>query len=337
MKLESNKEKDQARRMDDEFTEDGQWLRHSDIFDAPFGDGPGECPVEADRYYLIWGHGCNWSHRQVITLRVLGLDKVIRIADGNVRFGEKGIDFSCQKDGVDPVLGIHHLSQIYFETDPEYKGRWTIPCVVDLKERKVAHNEDDKLSIYFETAWSPFHMENAPDLYPEHLRAEIDRMNDILYEEINDGVYKIVMAKSQKAYDEARALHFGRMEWLDELLGKQRFLLGDYITDSDIRLFATLVRYDMQYYPFYTTNNKLLIQYPNLWGYARDLFQTPGFHEMSDLEGIAMQYRMFLKKTSMGLNQTDILPGGPDLTVWEAPHGREALSRNPEEKFLRRK
>lgn len=335
MKVESNREKDAAKRFNDTYTEDGTWLRHSDFFDTPFGNEPGQNPIEPGRYYLIWGHGCNWSHRQVVVLRTLGLDKVIQISDGNISIGRNVISFQCNPGGIDPVLGIHDMSEIYLATDPDYKGRFSIPCVVDLKEHRVAHNTDDMLSIYFETVWSPYHKPDAPILYPEHLRDKINAMNDILYDEVNDGVYKVFMAQTQSAYDKAFDSLFHRLDWLDERLSHQRFLMGDYITDSDIRLYATLIRFDMQYYPLYHANRNYLIQFKNLWPYVRDLYQTAGFHEPSDLEGIRKFSYIMRKKMPGHIDDgRNILPKGPDLSIWEEPHHREYLSHTPDQKFL---
>lgn len=178
------------------------------------------------------------------------------------------------------------------------------------------------LTLYFETAWKPYHKEGAPDLYPEDLREEIDKLNDIIFREVNNGVYKAGFARKQKAYDRAYNMVFNRLDWLEERLANQRYLFGDRLTESDVRLYVTLVRFDCAYYPVFRLNKKLLRDYPNLWAYARDLYQTPGFGDTTNFAAIKKHYHIDCCPS----NEFAIVPNGPDETLWMTPHGREKLS-----------
>jgi glutathionyl-hydroquinone reductase len=318
-----------------EIDQKGSFVRQQNVFNTPFGNEPNQLPVEEGRYRLLWSPVCPWAHRSVIVRRVLGLEDVISLGTASpMRPKLPHIDweFSLDPDGVDPVLGIRYMSEIYKKTDPDYSGRPTVPVFVDVKEQKVVNNDYFKLTNYLETVWAPFHKENAPNLYPEYLRAEIDALNEIIFHNINNGVYKCGFARSQEAYEEAFDALFARLDELEERLSSQRFLFGDYITDSDVRLYSTLARFDAAYYIAFKTNRNLLVQFPNLWGYARDLYQTPGFGDTTDFHSIKMHYHC---STTIDSNEDrpKILPKGPDLTVWNNPHHREALSKSAE-KFL---
>ena len=155
---------------------------------------------------------------------------------------------------MDPVLGIHYISEAYLAANPDYTGRFTVPALVDIPSGKVVNNDYFNLTLYFETAWKPYHKEGAPDLYPEDLREEIDKLNDIIFREVNNGVYKAGFARKQKAYDRAYNMVFNRLDWLEERLANQRYLFGDRLTESDVRLYVTLVRFDCAYYPVFRLN-----------------------------------------------------------------------------------
>lgn len=230
--------------------------------------------------------------------------------------------FTLDEGDVDPVLGIHYISEAYLAADPDYTGRFTVPALVDIPSGKVVNNDYFNLTLYFETAWKPYHKEGAPDLYPEDLREEIDKLNDIIFREVNNGVYKAGFARKQKAYDRAYNMVFNRLDWLEERLANQRYLFGDRLTESDVRLYVTLVRFDCAYYPVFRLNKKLLRDYPNLWAYARDLYQTPGFGDTTNFAAIKKHYHIDCCPS----NEFAIVPNGPDETLWMTPHGREKLS-----------
>lgn len=306
-----------------EINQDGAFVRQTNRFDTPFGNKPGMLPVEAGRYRLIWAAICPWAHRQMIVIKLLGLENVISVGKVAPIRTEHGWEFSLDPNGVDPVLGIRYLPEIYAKTDPEYNGRATVPTVVDVKTGKVVNNDYFKLTNYWETAFKPFHKAGAPDLYPEHLRTEIDELNDVIFHEVNNGVYKAGFARSQKAYEHAYHLVFNRLDELEKRLSKSRYLFGDHITDSDIRLYVTLARFDVAYYAAFNTNRNRIIDFPNLWAYVRDLYQIPAFGETTDFESIKKGY--FLGNNAH--NPYDILPLGPDVSHWHTPHNRDKQFR----------
>lgn len=318
-----------------EITADGSFNRQTNAFTTPFGHKPGELPVEAGRYRLLWSAACPWAHRSVIVRSLLGLENVISLGTTSPmrpRLPHVDWEFSLDENGMDPVLGIRYMSEIYKKADPDYSGRPTVPVIVDTKLQKAVNNDYFKLTNHFETAWAPFHEEHAPDLYPESLREEIDVLNHLLFHEVNNGVYKCGFAKSQEAYEESYDTLFNRLDELEIRLSNQRFLFGDFITDSDVRLFTTLVRFDAAYFTAFNTNRNLIREFPNLWGYARDLFQTPGFGDTTDFEAIKRHYHLSIT-ISPEKTEPTILPKGPDLAIWNTNHNREQLSKS-EEKFI---
>lgn len=303
-----------------EIKADGSFNRQKNRFTTPFGNGERELPIVAGRYRLLWAPICPWAHRSVIVRKLLGMEDVISLGTANPVRTEKGWEFSLDEGGVDPVLGIRYLSDVYTAADPDYNGRATVPAVVDITNKKVVNNDYFKLTNYWETVWAPFHKVGAPDLYPEYLRDEIDSFNNVLFHEVNNGVYKCGFAHSQEAYEKAYDTLFAKLDELEERLSTQRYLFGDFITDSDIRLYVTLARFDTAYYSAFKANRNRLIDFPNLWGYARDLYQTPGFGETTDFEGIKRGYHLLE-------NPSAILPKGPDQSIWNTPHHRERLNK----------
>ncbi|MDR4945508.1 glutathione S-transferase family protein [Neobacillus cucumis] len=319
-----------------EIKADGSFNRQKNRFTTPFGHNEGELPIEEGRYRLLWSAVCPWAHRSVIVRSLLGLEEVISLGTASPmrpKLPHVDWEFSLDKDGVNPVLGIHYMSEIYLKTDPDYSGRPTVPVVVDLVEQIVVNNDYFKLTNYFETVWAPFHRENAPDLYPEQLREQIDQLNGVIFHEVNNGVYKCGFAQSQEAYEHAYDTLFARLDALEELLSHQRFLFGDYITDADVRLYATLVRFDAAYYSAFKANRNRIVDVPNLWGYLRDLYQTPGFGDTTDFDAIKRHYHLSNHIASNDQKSFHILPKGPDLSGLFSPHNREVLS-NKLEKFL---
>ena len=302
--------------------EGGKFIRQKNRFDTPFGDKEGELPVEANRYRLIWAPVCPWAHRSIIVRSLLGLEDVISVGTLDpVRPAEKETSdwaFTLDKDNVDPILGIHYLSEIYLSTDPNYTGRPTVPCLVDLKTKKVANNDYFNLTKYFETKWTKFHKEGAPNLYPVELREEIDKFNDDLFDKLNNGVYKAGFARSQEAYNDAVINVFKKLDELEERLEHSRYMFGDKITEADVRTYVTLARFDIAYYNAFKVNLKTLKEYKNLWAYARDLYQTKGFGDTTNFGAIKKHYHLCCVP-----NPYKILPLGPNLDEWNSPHGRD--------------
>ena len=315
-----------------EIQSNGKFERQANRFVTPFGDKEGELPVEKDRYRLLWAPVCPWANRSIIVRQLMGLEEVISVGTLDpIRPDVPWSDwaFTLDEGDKDPVLGIHLLSEAYKKADPEYKGRFTVPAVVDLKTGAVVNNDYFKLTTYFETAWRKYHKKDAPELYPVELREDIDELNDYIFHNVNNGVYKAGFATSQEAYLDAYKLVFDAFDRLEERLSNQRFLFGDYITESDIRLYVTLARFDVAYYNGFRVNKKMLKDYPNLWGYARDLYAESAFGDNTNFEAIKKHYHLCCLKT----NPNNILPLGPDVSIWKIPSGRERLSRDPEHKF----
>lgn len=304
-----------------EINKDGKFERQKNRFTTPFGKAAGQLPVEARRYRLLWAPVCPWAHRSIIVRKLLGLDNVISLGTLDPIRPELPYSdwaFTLDEDGVDPVLGIHYLSEAYKKADPDYQGRFTVPAVVDLQTGAVVNNDYFNLTRYWEVEWKEYHKPDAPDLYPEELREDIDSLNDILFHDVNNGVYKAGFARSQKAYEDAYHLVFHRLDWLEERLSHSRYLFGDRITESDIRLYVTLARFDCAYFNGFRVNKKMLKNYPNLWGYARDLYQQPGFGETTNFDAIKRHYHLCCLTT----NPHKLLPVGPDEELWLTPHDR---------------
>lgn len=318
-----------------EINADGSFKRQVNRFTTSFGNKPNELPIEAGRYRLLWSAACPWAHRSVIVRKVLGLENAISLGTASPmrpRLPHVDWEFSLDTDGSDPILGIQYMSEIYNNSDPNYSGRPTVPAIVDIKLRKVVNNDYFKLTNYLETDWKPHHKKNAPDLYPEPLRQEIDVLNKIIFSDVNNGVYKCGFAQSQESYEAAYEMLFNRLDEFEQRLSKQRFLFGDTITDSDVRLYTTLVRFDAAYFTAFNTNRNLIREFQNLWGYARDLYQTPGFGDTTDFDAIKRHYHLSIT-ISPEKAEANILPKGPDLSGWNSEHHRDVLS-GQEEKFL---
>jgi putative glutathione S-transferase len=305
-----------------EIAENGAFVRQKNRFTTPFGGGKGDLPVEANRYRLVWARICPWAHRQIIVLKLLGLDKVISIATVNPVRTDRGWEFSLDPGGVDPVLGIRCLSEAYEKADPAYTGRATVPAVIDVSTGKVVNNDYHRLSNYWETAWGPFHRPDAPDLYPEALRPAIDALNDVLFREVNNAVYQAGFAESQEEYEKAYDTLFARLDNLEKRLSGQRYLFGDSITDSDIRLYVTLARFDAAYHTVFKVNRNRLRDFPNLWNYARDLYQKAPFAGTTDFDAIKRGYQL----GSHIKNPYGILALGPDEAGWNDKHDRLKFS-----------
>ncbi|MBX6342182.1 MAG: glutathione S-transferase C-terminal domain-containing protein, partial [Thermomicrobiaceae bacterium] len=220
---------------------------------------------------------------------------------------------------TDPVNGFRFLSEAYLATDPSYTGRYTVPCIWDRVTRRLVTNNFPDITIDLETQFGAYARPGV-DLYPEPLRAEIDAVNAVVYEDVNDGVYKAGFATTQEAYERAVDALFARLDWLEERLSRQRFLVGNQITEADVRLFPTLVRFDAVYYLHFKCNLRRLVDYPNLWAYARDLYARPGFGDTVNFDHIKRHYY----RTHPQLNPSGIVPRGP-IVDWTTPHDRDRL------------
>ncbi|UTM38491.1 glutathione S-transferase family protein [Rhodococcus pyridinivorans] len=288
-------------------------------------DGRDGYPVESGRYRLVAARACPWANRTLIVRRLLGLEDALSLGLCGPTHDERSWTFDLDPGGVDPVLGIPRLQDAYFARFPGYDRGITVPAVVDVPTGQVVTNDYPQITLDFSTEWTQFHREGAPDLYPEELRGEIDEVAELVYQDVNNGVYRCGFAGSQESYDKAFDRLFARLDWLEERLGSQRYLVGETITEADVRLFTTLVRFDPVYHGHFKCNRNRLADFPALWAYARDLFQTPGFGDTIDFVQIKQHY--YLVHTDV--NPTGIVPKGPDLSNWLDPHGREALGGRP--------
>jgi putative glutathione S-transferase len=297
----------------------GEFVRQANRFtDRITADGSSGRKVEPGRYRLIWSRACPWAHRAAIVRRLLGLEDAISLGTVDPIRDERGWRFSLDPGGRDPVLGVEFLSESYLATDPGYEGRVTVPSLVDERSGLVVTNDYPRITLDLSTEWKAFHKPGAPDLYPEDLRAEIDEVADLIFHDVNNGVYKCGFATTQEAYESAYDALFARLDWLEDRLRGQRYLLGDRLTEADIRLFTTLVRFDAVYHGHFKCNRNKITEMPVLWAYARDLFQTPGIGETVDFDQIKRHYY----GTHHMINPTGVVPKGPDTSGWTTPHGR---------------
>jgi putative glutathione S-transferase len=303
-----------------EFTRDTNYIPDRITRDARDG-----WPVEAGRYRLVAARACPWASRAIMVRRLLGLEDAISLGLCGPTHDERSWTFDLDPGGVDPVLGIERLQQAYFRRFPDYPKGITVPAIVDVPSGKVVTNDFPSITIDFETEWTAFHREGAPDLYPERLRDEIDEVNSWVYPEVNNGVYRCGFAGQQESYERAYDRLFAALDRLEARLSERRYLVGDQITEADVRLFTTLVRFDPVYQGHFKCNRNKLTEMPALWGYARDLFQTPGFGDTVDFDQIKTHYYV----VHHDINPTGIVPKGPDLSGWLTEHGREALGGRP--------
>jgi len=288
-------------------------------------DGEDGYPVQAGRYRLVVARACPWANRAIIVRRLLGLEGAISMGVCGPTHDRRSWTFDLDPGGVDPVLKIARIQDAYLARFPEYPRGITVPAMVDVTTGQVVTNDYAQMTLDLSTEWCAHHRSGAPDLYPEALRAEIDDVARLVFRDVNNGVYSAGFAGSQAAYDRAYTRLFDRLDWLTARLRHQRYLVGDAITEADVRLFTTLVRFDAVYHGHFKCNRSKLTEMPVLWAYARDLFQTPGFGDTVDFEHIKRHY--YLVHTD--LNPTAIVPLGPDLSNWLTPHGRAELGGRP--------
>ncbi len=289
----------------------------------PYGDDldVGTWPVEPGRYRLAAAKACPWANRAIIVRELLGLQDVISMGLAGPTHDADSWTFDLDPGGVDPVLGYERLQQAYIARDPDYSRGITVPAMVDEPTGAVVTNDFPQIThdLYFE--WREHHRADAPDLWPKDVREEMEQVMQRVFTEVNNGVYRCGFAGSQQAYQEAYDRLWTAMDWLEERLGDRRFLMGDAITEADVRLFTTLARFDAVYHGHFKCNRNKLTEMPALWGYARDVYQTPGFGDTTDFDQIKAHYYV----VHTDINPTGIVPAGPDPAVWLTSHGREKL------------
>jgi putative glutathione S-transferase len=306
----------------DEQSEDGQFERQEDAFrDWVKADGSGDFPAASGRYHLYVSLACPWAHRTILVRRLKGLENAIGMTVVDPVRDERGWAF---RDGpgcsTDPVNGFAFLSEAYTANDPAYRGRVTVPVLWDKETRRIVSNSDDDLMRIFNAEFNAFAANPGLDLCPPEHQAEIDALNARIYETVNNGVYRAGFATSQKAYEAGVYPLFETLDWLDARLAGQRYLFSAAPLETDWRLFVTLVRFDAVYHGHFKCNLRRIVDYPNLSGYLRDLYQLPGVAETVNFDHIKRHYYY----THDDINPTRIVPVGPIQNL-AAPHGRESL------------
>ncbi|MFC8530198.1 glutathione S-transferase family protein [Nocardia sp. NPDC057227] len=308
------------------YVEPGEFKRDTNYITTRItADGRDGYPAEAGRYRLVAARACPWANRTLIVRRLLGLEDALSLGLCGPTHDKLSWTFDLDPGGVDPVLGIPRLRDAYLARFPDYPRGITVPAVVEIATGQVVTNDYPQITLDFSTEWTAFHREGAPDLYPAHLRDEIDEVAHKNFTEVNNGVYRCGFAGDQDAYERAYARLFTRLDELTERLAGQRYLVGDTITEADVRLFTTLARFDPVYHGHFKCNRTKLSEMPVLWAYARDLFQTPGFGDTTDFGQIKTHYYAVHRD----INPTGVVPVGPDLANWRTPHGREQLGGRP--------
>ncbi len=289
---------------------------------APGPTGDGGFKAEPGRYHLYVSLACPWAHRTLIFRTLKGLEDMISVSVVNPLMLDEGWTFA-PGDGVigDTVNGRRRLHEVYTAADPAYTGRVTVPVLWDRKSATIVNNESAEIIRMFNAAFDGVGA-TVPDFYPEALRNEIDALNESIYERVNNGVYRAGFATTQSAYEEAVSALFAELDALEDRLSGQRYLAGARLTEADWRLFTTLVRFDAVYFGHFKCNRRRLVDYPNLWGWTRELYQMPGIAETVDLRHIKEHYYL----SHRTINPTGIVPVGPEID-FATPHGREKLRR----------
>ncbi|MEL6242514.1 MAG: glutathione S-transferase family protein [Pseudomonadota bacterium] len=284
--------------------------------------GIGDFKAESGRYHLYVSYACPWAHRTLIFRKLKGLEPHIDVSAVHPDMLQDGWTFEKDEAGAtgDTLYGLPFARDIYTKADPKFSGRVTVPILWDKKRETIVSNESSEIIRMFNSAFDGI-TGNTLDFWPEALRAEIEPVNDRIYDTFNNGVYKSGFATTQEAYDAAVVPLFDTMDWLDERLSAHRYLMGDTLTEADWRLFTTLIRFDRVYHGHFKCNRKRLVDYPSLWDYTRELYQWPGVAQTVNFNHIVRHYH-YSHET---INPYRIVPVGPDLDMM-APHGRDQLA-----------
>lgn len=297
----------------------GRFVRPSTTFRHHItSDGSSGYKAESDRYHLYVSLACPWAHRTLIMRSLKGLTDIITVSIVDPFMGDDGWFFSDYPDAIpDNINGAQYLRDLYIKAEPNYTGRVTVPILWDKLTGTIVNNESREIIRIFDTEFSEFAKPDV-DLYPETLRQSIDETIDAIYQPINNGVYRAGFAVKQKAYEEAVTELFEALDHWDDVLGKQRYLCGNQLTEADICMFTTLLRFDPVYYVHFKCNLRHIWDYPNLSGYLRDIYQTPGVKETCNLDHIKQHYY----RSHPGINPHGIVPLGPVMDL-DSDHGRD--------------
>ncbi|MFZ2065465.1 MAG: glutathione S-transferase family protein [Xanthobacteraceae bacterium] len=309
-------------------TKDGHFIRPATRFrnfvtadGSPGPSGEGGFPAEPGRYHLYISLACPWAHRTLIFRALKKLDDVISVSFTEPLYGKTGWEFgTTPRSTRDTANGKATMAEVYLLADPRYSGRVSVPVLWDKTRRTIVNNESAEIIRMLNSAFNAF-TEVKTDYYPTSLRAEIDRVNDLVYPNLNNGVYRAGFANSQAAYEEAAHGVFATLDQLEQRLSGQRYLTGRQITEADWRLFTTLIRFDSVYFSHFKCNLRRIADYPNLWNYLRELYQVPRVAETVSIEQIKRHYY----GSQRHVNPTGIVPIGP-LLDFGAPHDRGRLA-----------
>ena len=298
----------------------GAFQRPKTVFRDHISSGPGGAhPAAANRYHLYVSYACPWAHRTLIMRALRGLEEAIPVTVVDPKMGDGGWEFSA--DDPDPIFGARHLREIYAHARKDYTGRVTVPILWDTQARAIVNNESREVMRMLDVEFHAFAKRAGPfddgTYAPEHLRPQIDATLDAIYEPVNNGVYRAGFARSQEAYEHAARDVFTALDHWEGVLGKQRYLCGDTLTEADVAMFTTLLRFDEVYYAHFKCNLRRIQDYPNLWGYLRDLYQVPEIRRTCRLDHIKTHY--YWSQTTV--NPTRIVPIGPTIDL-DAPHDR---------------
>ncbi len=305
-------------------TENGEFVRWESGFrhwvtpdGSPGPSGEGGFPAEPGRYHLYVSYACPWAHRTLILRTLKGLDELISVSVVHPLMPAESWVFG-EYPGATPdhVHGFDKLLQLYAHSAADFDGVVTVPVLYDKQRQVIVNNESAEIIRMLNSAFDAWGNADL-DLYPVELRAEIDAVNALVYDNVNNGVYRTGFATTQAAYEDAFDQLFATLDQLEARLATQRYLVGEQITEADWRLFTTLVRFDPVYHGHFKCNRQRLIDYPNLWAYTRELYQMPGIAETVNMDHIKFHYYASHKQ----INPTGIVPKGPELDFTE-PHGR---------------
>jgi putative glutathione S-transferase len=309
-----------------ETDDSGEFQRQETMFRSRVEDDPdARFQPEAGRYHLYVSYACPWAHRTLLVRALKGLEDAITVDVVDPYRDDGGWQFTPEKEGCTPdtINGSDYLREVYQAADDDVTGRVTVPVLWDKQEGTIVNNESKEILRMLDTEFDDV-AERDVDLYPEGYREEVDRIIEAIYEPINNGVYRCGFANSQAAYDEAAGELFSALDHWDSVLEDQRYLAGDRLTEADICMFTTLVRFDEVYHTHFMCNHKLIREYDNLWPYLRDLYQTPGVAETVNMDHITEHYYT----THPDVSPKRIVPMGPDPD-FEAPHDRDELPGGP--------
>ena len=297
---------------------EGRFVRQQSAFRHWItADGSSGFPAEKGRYHLYVSYACPWAHRTLIFRTLKGLEEHISVSVVNPLMLDHGWTFEPDEGVIpDPIGGAEYLFQVYTRAQPDYTGRVTVPILWDRETETIVNNESSEIIRMLNSAFNAIGA-TGPDFYPDELASEIDAINDFVYPNINNGVYRAGFATTQEAYEEAVTALFDALDTIEERLGGRRYLVGDRITEADWRLFTTLLRFDPVYVGHFKCNIRRIEDYPNLWGFTRELYQIPGVSATVHMDHIKRHYYA----SHATINPTGVVPLGPDID-FTIPHGR---------------